>query len=58
MRIKMEGLSMMLAFVRGMQAAAVLGDGLNLPIFNRIAVKYQDRVVMLFFSPASAILLR
>jgi hypothetical protein len=54
----MEGLSMMLAFVRGMQAAAVLGDGLNLPIFNRIAVKYQDRVVMLFFSPASAILLR
>ena len=54
----MEGLSMMLAFVRGMQAAAVLGDGLNLPIFNRIAVKYQDRVVMLFFFPASAILLR
>ena len=58
MRIKMEGLSMMLAFVRGMQAAVVLGDGLNLPIFNRIAVKYQDRVVMLFFFPASAILLR
>jgi hypothetical protein len=38
-------------FVRGLKVTTVFGDGIiiNLPIFNRIAVKYPDGVVRYFF---------
>ena len=38
-------------FVRGMKVTTVFGEGIvvNLPIFNRIAVKYQDGVIRYFF---------
>ena len=38
-------------FVRGMTVTTVYGDGIviNLPIFNRITVKYPDGVIRYFF---------
>ena len=41
----------MSSFVRGMKVTTSFGEGviINLPIFNRIAVKYQDGVIRYFF---------
>ena len=41
----------MSSFVRGMKVTTAFGEGIvvNLPIFNRIAVRYQDGVIRYFF---------
>lgn len=41
----------MAQFVRGMKVTTAFGEGIiiNLPIFDRIAVKYQDGVIRYFF---------
>ncbi len=38
-------------FVRGLKVTTVFGDGIiiNLPIFNRIAVRYEDGTVRYFW---------
>lgn len=38
-------------FVRGMKVTTIYGEGivLNLPIFNRIAVQYEDGIVRYFW---------
>ena len=41
----------MSAFVRGMKVSTAFGEGIiiNLPVFNRIAVRYQDGMIRYFF---------
>lgn len=41
----------MSAFVRGTKVTTVFGEGIiiNLPVFNRIAVRYQDGMIRYFF---------
>ena len=41
----------MSSFVRGMKVTTAFGEGtiVNLPVFNRIAVRYKDGVIRYFF---------